>query len=229
MNILELREVDKKLGKNQILNQISLSVKKNEVVALIGPNGSGKSTLMKLACGLLHPDRGQVLIDGMDLAKEREKGLEKLSAVIEEPALYPQFTGRQHLEMLAYLRKIEKKKVDETEVFIDIGENIKKRVTKYSMGMKQRLALGMSMLSAPELLILDEPTNGLDPSGVFQLRKEIMRFAESGCGVLISSHILGELQVISDRFLFLKEGKLQKEVEKEKFTELEEIYKEIYD
>lgn len=226
--LLELNDVNKHFGKKLVVENLNVSMDVGEVLALIGPNGAGKSTTMKMICGLVPPDSGEIRILGKSIRENREWVLERLSAAIEEPALYPQFSGRQNLEMFAYIRNLPESRVREVETFIGIGDDIQKKVKTYSMGMKQRLMLGLCILTKPQLLILDEPANGLDVDGMIRLRREVHEIAEQGCGVLISSHNLSELQKVANRFVFLKDGKIVKDVKGVPDAELEDIYRGIY-
>ena len=228
MNVLEVQNLSKAIGKKQILNDISFEVSAGEIIGLIGPNGAGKSTLMKSITGLIFPDKGSISICGKNIYTEREAALSYLSATIEAPALYTQFTGIEHLKMIAALRKLPKTDVEEAMEFSDLKERIYDKVTKYSMGMKQRLYLTMAVMSKPKLLILDEPTNGIDFTNVMAFCDEMQTIASQGTSILISSHILGDLQKMCDQFIFLKQGEIQRIVQKASLTDIEKIYLEIF-
>lgn len=228
MNILEIKHLDKSISKKRILRDVSFVVEEGEIVGLIGPNGAGKSTIMKSIASLIYPDNGEILICSKNLRTEHESALSDLSAMIEAPALYPQFTGIQHLEMVASLRKLPKSFVEEAVIFSKLNNRINDKVTKYSMGMKQRLYLTMCVMSKPKLLILDEPTNGIDFTGVIEFCNEMHSIASQGTSILISSHILGDLQKISDQFIFLKQGEIQKIIRKNCNTDIEQIYLNIF-
>ena len=178
-------------------------------MGFIGPNGAGKSTTMKCLCNLIYPDSGEIIINGYDLFEEREKALESQAALIEAPGLYQDMTGRENIELIAKLRDIEKKRVEEICEFTELREALDRKVSGYSMGMKQRLGLGIAILSKPKFLILDEPTNGLDPTGVIKLRSTLQRLvSEEDISILFSSHQLGEVEKLAHRIVFINEGEI---------------------
>ncbi len=208
MSILNVQGISKSIQHTQILRDISFSVEPGEIVSLIGPNGAGKSTLLKILSRLVFPDSGTVTIGRFDLNRQPEQALALEAAMIEEPPLYPQLTGKQHLELVARLRGKGQADVRRWAAYSRLGAKLSVRVTKYSLGMKQRLHLSMCLLAEPKLLILDEPTNGLDLIGVLEFRSELRRIADSGSAVVLTSHQLSDLEKVSDRYLFLRAGKL---------------------
>ena len=207
--VLEVHNLNKTYGKKRVLNNVSLNVKHNEIVGFIGPNGAGKSTTMKCICNLIYPDSGEVIINGYDLFKDREKALESQAALIESPGLYQDMTGRDNIELIANLRGIGKERVEEICKFTELREALDRKVSGYSMGMKQRLGLGIAILSKPKFLILDEPTNGLDPTGVIKLRSTLQNLVnEEDISILFSSHQLGEVEKLAHRIIFINEGEI---------------------
>lgn len=209
MNVVEVSGLCKSLGKKEILKDVNLVIKEKEIVGFIGPNGAGKSTTMKCLTSLIRPDKGSITICGMDLCSEREKALENISAMIENPGLFPTLSGYENLLYFAKLRNISKERVDEIVAFTKLGEHIKKRTAHYSMGMKQRLGLGIALLNKPKFLILDEPTNGLDPNGIMELRKELRDLVDTqGISILIASHQLDEINRIADRIVCIHQGEI---------------------
>jgi len=209
MNILEIENITKSYNDKKVLKDISFSIKEGEVVALIGPNGSGKTTMMKIIVDLLKQDYGTVKICGLLPQYNRVEYLSKFSSIIETPSLYEMLSGYDNINFIRKINNISMDRMEKVIKFINIGEFIKNKVQSYSLGMKQRLALGIALITEPKLLILDEPTNGLDPAGVIEFRELLKQFArESGMSILISSHILAELDKICTRMLFIKEGKL---------------------
>ena len=205
--VLQVKNVSKKYGKKSILNDISFELQTGDIVGLVGSNGAGKTTTLKLISSLVSIDQGQILINGFDIKKEREKALQNLSSIIETPGLYPYFTGLENLEYLAAIHQTPREEL--TQIISDMGmtDYIKQKVKKYSLGMKQRLAIGMSLINSPKLLILDEPTNGLDPSAILELRqvlKDIVTKREST--ILISSHNLSEIEKICNKIIFIQQG-----------------------
>ena len=217
-NVLDVLNLCKSYGNHLVLDDISFSIRENEIVGFIGPNGAGKSTLMKCLCGLIHMDSGYVTICGHDIQSQREKALSHQASLIESPGLFFNMTGYENLEIFASLKNVSKDKLQQMADYTRIGDYLKKPVSSYSLGMKQRLALSIALLSSPQFLMLDEPMNGLDPSGVFELRKELRKMVdEQGMSLLISSHQLNEIEKIADRIIYIENGKI-KEVEKQEQT-----------
>ena len=217
-NVLDVLNLCKSYGNHLVLDDISFSIRENEIVGFIGPNGAGKSTLMKCLCGLIHMDSGNVTICGHDIQSQREKALSHQARLIESPGLFFNMTGYENLEIFASLKNVSKDKLQQMADYTRIGDYLKKPVSSYSLGMKQRLALSIALLSSPQFLMLDEPMNGLDPSGVFELRKELRKMVdEYGMSLLISSHQLNEIEKIADRIIYIENGKI-KEVEKQEQT-----------
>lgn len=217
-NVLDVLNLCKSYGNHLVLDDISFSIRENEIVGFIGPNGAGKSTLMKCLCGLIHMDSGNVTICGHDIQSQREKALSHQASLIESPGLFFNMTGYENLEIFASLKNVSKDKLQQMADYTRIGDYLKKPVSSYSLGMKQRLSLSIALLSSPQFLMLDEPMNGLDPSGVFELRKELRKMVdEYGMSLLISSHQLNEIEKIADRIIYIENGKI-KEVEKQEQT-----------
>lgn len=206
--MIEVVKLNKSFGKHHVLKDISFKVSKGEIVGFIGPNGSGKSTTMKCLVNLIFPDNGEITIDGYDLLNNRKESLSLVNALIESPGLYPNLTGLDNLKLFGELKKVKKERIEQVMEIIQLDKGIYKKVREYSMGMKQRLALGIILLSKPKYLILDEPFNGLDPQGVFDLRKVIVSLAEAGHGLMVSSHQLLELEKITTRNIFIKSGEI---------------------
>lgn len=210
MKVLEVENLKKSLGKREIIKDISFSIEEGEIFGFLGPNGAGKTTTIRMLVGLIHPNEGSIKICGYDLKKNTEKALKEVGAVVENPELYKYLTGRENLMQIARIRKIPKKSVEETIKLVGLENRIDDKVRKYSLGMKQRLGLAASLLSNPKLLILDEPTNGLDPSGILDFREVVKKAAkEKGMAVFISSHILSEVQHLCDRVAFINHGTIK--------------------
>ncbi len=209
MDILRVEHLVKSFGRTRIIKDISFSVGSGEIVGFVGPNGAGKTTTLKLVTNLIFPDSGRITVSGFDLLKERENALSHLSGIIENPGLYTGLTGKENLDFIRRLRGVSREKYDEVVEITGLGDRLSRKVKKYSLGMKQRLAIGMCLLSSPDFLILDEPTNGLDPTGTMELRELIVKMAkEYGVSVLFSSHMLDEVGRISDRVIYIKDGEL---------------------
>ena len=203
--VLMVNELFKSINKVNILKDISFSINENEILGLIGPNGSGKSTIMKCIAGLYHPTSGEITINGYDIDKDRVNALSNMGVSIEYPALYPNLTGKDHFKMVAKWKKLDKSRIKEMEDFSGLNSELKKEVRHYSMGMKQRLILSLAMMTKPKLLILDEPTNGLDPQAIIDLRKKLLDIRNDGTSILLSSHQLSEVDKLVDRIIFIKE------------------------
>ena len=210
MKVLEVENLKKSLGKREIIKNISFSIEEGEIFGFLGPNGAGKTTTIRMLVGLIHPNEGSIKICGYDLKSDTEKALKEVGAVVENPELYKYLTGRENLMQIARIRKISKESVEETIKLVGLENRIDDKVRKYSLGMKQRLGLAASLLSNPKLLILDEPTNGLDPSGILDFREVVKKAAkEKGMSVFISSHILSEVQHLCDRVAFINHGTIK--------------------
>ena len=207
MNVLEVKDVYKRLGKREIIKGISFSVKEGEIFGFLGPNGAGKTTTIRMMVGLIATTKGTISIMGHEISKEREKALSNIGAVVENPELYTYLTGRQNLMQIAAIRKIPKKDVEEVIGLVNLKDRIDDKVKKYSLGMKQRLGLAAALISKPKLLILDEPTNGLDPTGIMDFRDIVKHAAkELKTAVFISSHMLSEVQQLCDTVAFINGG-----------------------
>ncbi|MGM9978614.1 MAG: ABC transporter ATP-binding protein [Clostridium sp.] len=207
MNVLEVTGLKKKLGKREIIKGINLSVKEGEIFGFLGPNGAGKTTTIRMLVGLIAPNEGEIKICGKDIQKNKEEALKNVGAVVENPELYKYLSGRENLMQIARIRKVSKEEVDSLIELVGLKDRIDDKVKKYSLGMKQRLGLAAALIGEPKLLILDEPTNGLDPSGIIDFREVVKKAAkERNMAVFISSHILSEVQNLCDRVAFTNGG-----------------------
>ncbi|WP_017414995.1 ABC transporter ATP-binding protein [Clostridium tunisiense] len=210
MNVLEVNNVYKKLGKREIIKGISFSIKEGEIFGFLGPNGAGKTTTIRMLVGLIAADKGNISICDNSIGTNRVKALSNVGAVVENPEMYTYLTGRQNLNMIADIKKIPRKNVDEIIDLVNLTGRIDDKVGKYSLGMKQRLGLASALLSKPKLLILDEPTNGLDPTGIIDFREIVKKAVkETNAAVLISSHILSEVQQLCDTVAFINHGEIK--------------------
>lgn len=218
--VLELKNVSKSFGKRKVIDNISLEVKEGEIFGFLGPNGSGKTTTIKMILRLIDLDCGKIIVNGYDNKKQFEKAMECIGAIVENPDLYKYMTGTDNLKLHARIRNINKKRIDEVLELVGLKDRANDKVKRYSLGMKQRLGLALTLLHKPKVLILDEPTNGLDPAGIKKLRdilKEISH--KEGVAVFVSSHILSEMQLMCDRVAVIDNGKI---VKTEKITNEEE-------
>ena len=208
-NVLEVKNLNKSYGKKLVLDDVGFNIKPNEIVGFIGPNGAGKSTTMKCICNLIYPDSGEIFISGIDLFKDREKALSHQASLIESPGLYTDVTGRENIKLIGKLRNISKERIEEIYEFTELGEALDRNVSGYSMGMKQRLGLGIAIMAKPKLLMLDEPTSGLDPTGIIHLRSTLEQLIENeDISILFSSHQLGEVEKLADRIICINKGKI---------------------
>ena len=209
-NILEVKKVTKYFGKKKVLNDVSFSLKEGEILGFIGPNGAGKTTTIKLILGLQKISFGEIYINGYNVKKEFTKAIEKVGAIVESPDMYSYLTGRKNLEMISRMYKgIDKEKINEVIKLVGLENRINDKVNKYSLGMKQRLGIAASLIHNPNILILDEPTNGLDPEGIKELRVLLKKLAkEKKMAILISSHNLSELESFCSDVCIIKNGEI---------------------
>lgn len=207
MNVLEVSNLKKSLGKREIIKGVSFSIRGGEIFGFLGANGAGKTTTIRMLVGLIKPDSGTISICGHDLKNNTSEALNEVGAVVESPELYLYLSGRENLMQIARIRKVSKEDIEDTIRLVGLEGRIDDKVKKYSLGMKQRLGLAASLLAKPKLLILDEPTNGLDPSGILDFREVVQKAAkERGMAVFVSSHILSEVQNLCDRVAFINDG-----------------------
>lgn len=208
--VLKLDKVYKSYGKVDVIKGISFEVNEGEIYGFLGANGAGKTTTIRMITGLIKPDKGNVYINGYDIQKQFIKAVDSMGCIVENPDMYEDFTGRQNLNMFAKLYgNVDKKRIDEVIEIIGLKDRIDDKVKKYSLGMKQRLGLGQALLPNPKLLILDEPTNGLDPIGIVDFRKIIKDLVEEHkTAVFISSHILAEIEQLCNRVAFIDKGEI---------------------
>lgn len=206
--ILNCQNLYKHFGKKEILKCISFEICSGDILGFIGPNGSGKTTTIKLILGLQSIDNGSVEINGFNVVKNFEKAIEKVGAIVENPDLYMYLSGYDNLKLVANLYKgIDSKRIDEVIKLVGLENRINDKVSKYSLGMRQRLGLAQAILHKPNLLILDEPTNGLDPEGIKDLRELLVKLATTEhMGILISSHNLAELESFCTKVCIIKNG-----------------------
>ncbi len=219
--ILQCENLYKKFGKKEIIQNVSMAVESGDILGFIGPNGAGKTTTIKLILGLQKIDKGQVKINGFDIEKNFEKAIEKVGAIVENPDLYMYLSGYKNLQMIARLYKnVDKARIDEVVKLVGLQERINDKVSKYSLGMRQRLGIAQAIIHKPNLLILDEPTNGLDPEVIRELRELMQKLAkEEGMGILISSHNLAELDSFCTKICIIQNGEV---METKEITELKE-------
>ncbi len=210
MKVLEAVGVRKKFHRKEVLHGVNITLEEGEIVGFVGPNGAGKSTFIKSVLGLYHLDEGVIRICGYDVKKDFEKALRNVGCIVENPDMYQTISGRENLKICALMNGISHpKNLDLFVKLVHLEEAIDQKVKTYSLGMKQRLGLAQALLNHPKLLILDEPTNGLDPLGIKELREILKRINEEyKMTIFISSHILSEIENVCDRVILIQEGNI---------------------
>ena len=207
-SVLHVEGLSKSFGSRRILSGLTFDVYPGEIFGFLGPNGSGKTTTIKLILGLISIDSGEITICSRDVKKEFEAAIRNVGGIVENPEMYKYLTGRQNLEHYRRMYDdVPPERIDEVVKIVRLEERIDDKLSKYSLGMKQRLGIAQAILHRPKVLVLDEPTNGLDPSGIKDLRDIFKKLAhEEGCSVFVSSHMLAELEQMCDRVCFIDRG-----------------------
>ena len=225
--ILECKNLYKKLGKKQILKDVSFDIYEGDIMAFIGPNGAGKTTTIKLILGLQSIDKGSVIINGYNVKTDFVKAIEKVGCIVENPDVYMYLSGYDNLKLIANTYKnITKEKIDELVKLVGLENRIKDKVSKYSLGMRQRLGIAAALINEPNLLILDEPTNGLDPEGIKDLRNLLKKLAkEKNMGILISSHNLAELESFCSKVCVISDGEIIDYNDIKNFKHVDNVYR----
>ena len=218
MYLIETKALTKCYKKQKANDAIDFKVMPNTIYGLLGPNGAGKSTLLKMLTGMQAPTSGEILWEGKPMTR---KDLAYVGALIEQPPLYKQLTARENLKVRTLLYGLPEARIDEVLSLVDLTDTGKKRAGQFSLGMKQRLGIALALLNHPKLLILDEPTNGLDPIGIGQLRTWLKTLPQQGITVIISSHILSEIEQVADDIGMLVNGKLMYQAPLEAGEDLE--------
>ncbi len=226
--VLETRGLSKRFGRGgsaqMAVDHVSLHVEEGKVYGLLGPNGAGKSTTLKMVTGVLHPSEGQMLFEGRPW---RRDDLYRIGSLVEQPPLYQNLTARENLRVRTTLLGLPEERIDEVLGAVGLTDTGTKRAGRFSMGMRQRLGIALALLVHPRLLILDEPTNGLDPIGIEDLRGLIRSFPKQGITVLLSSHILGEVQHTADAVGIIVGGRLAYEDALHKGEDLEALFMDV--
>lgn len=208
--ILRCENLKKNFGKKEILKGVSLKLTEGDILGFIGPNGAGKTTTIKLILGLQSIKSGKVFINGYDIETDFTKAIEGVGTIVESPDLYMYMSGYENLKLVANLYKnVDKQRIDEIVKLVGLENRIKDKVSKYSLGMRQRLGIAQAILHKPNLLILDEPTNGLDPEGIKEVKTLLKKLAEEeNMAILISSHNLAELDTFCKKICIIKNGEV---------------------
>ncbi|WP_418417597.1 lantibiotic protection ABC transporter ATP-binding protein [Blautia sp.] len=223
-NIVEIKNLEKSFKKQPVLKNISLSIPENCVYGLLGPNGAGKSTLLKMITGLMRPDSGQIIFQGHPWSR---KDLNQIGGLIETPPIYENLSAWENLKVRALILGETEERMKEVLKTVDLTDTGKKPSGKFSLGMKQRLGIAIALLGHPKLLILDEPVNGLDPLGIQELRHLIRSFPDQGITVVVSSHILSEIQLTADYIGIMANGRLGYEGIMDESQDLEQLFMKI--
>lgn len=206
---IELNSVDKSYGSHQVLRQLDLSVPERSVFAFLGNNGHGKSTTIRLIAGLAAADRGSIRVFGRDIRHERRQVLADMGCLIEAPSSYPNLTAVEFLSIATSLKRLPRSEIDRTLQLVGLRCDRRQRIEHYSLGMKQRLALAHALIGSPRLLVLDEPTNGLDPDGIQDIRRLLSTLPDSAdCTIFFASHHLDEVEKTATHLAVLREGSI---------------------
>lgn len=215
--VLSVEHISKNIKKKAIIRDISFTIGKGEILGFLGPNGVGKSTTLRMIVGLSKPTSGSIHIGGYSITKDYVKAMEQVGCIIEGPDLYNYMSGYRNLELLASMSKgVTKQDIDEAVELVGMENRINDKVGIYSMGMKQRIGLAQALIHKPNLLVLDEPTNGLDPQGIYEFREIVKGLArEKGLSVLVSSHLISEVQLMCDKVSIINGGVIIKNADVE--------------
>ncbi|QGQ95301.1 ABC transporter ATP-binding protein [Paenibacillus psychroresistens] len=208
--IVQIRHLTKRLGNKTIIDNLSFEVPRGEIFGFLGPNGAGKTTTIRMMVGLMSISEGEVLINGHSIKHEFEAAIAQIGAIVENPEMYKYLTGYQNLLHFARMSpNVSKERINEVIKLVALGNRIHDKVKTYSLGMRQRLGVAQALLHKPALLILDEPTNGLDPAGIRELRDYLKKLTqEDNISVIVSSHLLSEMELLCDRVAIIQHGKL---------------------
>lgn len=208
--MINFRDVTKQYGRVTAVDHVSFQVYRGEICGFLGPNGAGKTTSLRMLLGLVRPTSGHIEIQGTDVQGHTAQALDGVGAIIEESHFYPYLTGEQNLRQVLRLRGLAASPADIRARLseVGLGDAARRRVKGYSLGMRQRLALALAMLQDPVILILDEPMNGLDPAAMREFRMHLLNLAQSGVTILLSSHILSEVEQLATRLVFINQGRV---------------------
>lgn len=208
--LVEIKNVSKRIGSRLIIDNLSLDIFRGEVLGFLGPNGAGKTTTIRMMLGLISITRGEIFIEGKSIRKDYEQAIAKVGGIVENPDMYKYLTGYQNLLHYARMYKgVNKERIYEVIKLVGLEQRIKDKVKTYSLGMRQRLGIAQALLNSPSLLVLDEPTNGLDPAGIHELRALLKKLAaEENIAVFVSSHLLSEMELMCTRVAIIQNGRL---------------------
>ena len=222
--MLKIQNLTKIYGKNTVLDHVNMNIPKGKVYGLIGPNGAGKSTIMKILTGLINKTSGSIIFEGREWSR---RDLQKIGSIIEEPPLYKNLNAYDNMKVVTTMLGVPDNVILPLLEKVGLGKIDRRPVKQFSLGMKQRLGIAISLINSPKLLILDEPTNGLDPIGIQELREIIESFKAEGMTIMISSHILSEVEHLSDYIGFIYEGKIVLEKKYAGSENLEKLFNNL--
>lgn len=222
--MLQTKNLCKTFKRQKAVDNVSINIAEGKIYGLLGPNGAGKSTILKMITGMLTPTAGDIYLDGKPWDRAC---LGEIGALIENPPIYENLSARENLKVRALLLGVDERRINEVLQIVSLANTGKKKAGQFSLGMKQRLGIAMALLGNPKLLILDEPTNGLDPIGIEELRELISSFPKQGITVILSSHILSEVQQIADYVGIISNGILGYEGSLEKGQDLEKLFMDV--
>ena len=226
--VIETSNLTKKYGNNTVVSGVNMNVEKGRIYGLLGRNGAGKTTIMRMLLNLTNPTEGDIKLFGTDYKENMKENYNKIGSIIETPGFYPNLNAKDNLKVLCELRgNYTDDRIDEVISLVNLDNAKDKKFKEYSLGMKQRLGLAATIVHKPELLILDEPINGLDPVGIKEIRDLLISLKEQGTTILISSHILSEIETIADEIGIINEGHLIKELTKEELDNINSQYVEF--
>ena len=208
--IVQIKNLSKTIGNKKIIKNLSLELYKGEITGFLGPNGAGKTTTIRMMVGLMRPTEGEVWIDGQSVQADFEGSIRKVGVIVENPEMYKYMSGYKNLLHFSRMHKeVSKERIDEVIKQVGMQNRINEKVSSYSLGMRQRLGLAQALLHNPKFLILDEPTNGLDPAGIREFRIYLQKIAkENGVAIFVSSHLLSEIELLFDRIAIIQNGEL---------------------
>ncbi|MNB68369.1 Daunorubicin/doxorubicin resistance ATP-binding protein DrrA [compost metagenome] len=207
--VLSVQGVRKKIGRKWIIDNVTFDVRQGEIFGFLGPNGAGKTTTIRMLVDLIRPTEGTIAVCGYNVNKEPEKALQYVGSIVENPEVYSYLTGWENLQHFARMQPgVDEARIQEVVATVRLDQRIHDKVRTYSLGMRQRLGIAQALLGRPRLLILDEPTNGLDPKGIKELREFIRELADEGMAVFVSSHLLSEIQLLCDRVAIISKGRV---------------------
>lgn len=222
--IIQTKKLNKTYKTQEVNKEISLLVPKNSIYGLLGPNGAGKSTLLKMLTGMINPTSGEIIYNEKPWSRN---DLLEIGALIEQPPIYENLSARENLKVRTLLYNLPESRIEEVLKIVQLTDTGNKKAGKFSMGMKQRLGIAIALLNNPKLLILDEPTNGLDPIGIGELRELIKSFPQKGISVILSSHILSEVEQIADYIGIIASGQLWYQDKVKENIDLENLFLDV--